>query len=100
MLKDFTASTFAKRVGNQFTVRLDDDSNFDLELVSVTPGLARASGSRPQRGPFSILFCGPPEPILPQRIYQFENHDLGAFEIFIVPIGYDNGRMQYEAVFG
>jgi hypothetical protein len=43
---------------------------------------------------FAPLRHGGPKPPLPQRIYRVE-HDLGAIEIFLVPIASD----RYEAVF-
>jgi hypothetical protein len=52
------------------------------------------------RTPFSILFRGPLEPVLPQATYPLENDAVGTFELFIVPVGPDEGEMQYEAVFG
>ena len=64
---------------------------FDVELVEVTE-LPREPGGR---SPFSLEFQGGPNPPLPQRIYRLEHHDLGAIEIFLVPIASD----RYEAVF-
>jgi hypothetical protein len=100
MLERLTASSFAGRVGEQFGVTLDDRSILELELVSVAPGPPLTSEAESRRIPFSVVFRGPVEPILPQRIYPLENQDLGAFELFIVPIGPDQTGMQYEAVFG
>ena len=97
MLEDFTLETFAGRLGETF--RVDGDSGVvDLRLASAEDrhqGPAKPQG----RAPFSIVFVGPREPILPQRIYRFEHEGLGAFELFIVPIGPDESGMQYEAVF-
>ncbi|MDX6508976.1 MAG: hypothetical protein QOG81_728, partial [Gaiellaceae bacterium] len=36
---------------------------------------------------------------LPQQIYRFDHDELGTLEIFIVPIGTDEGGVRYEAVF-
>lgn len=98
MLENFTAATFLERIGETFRLRLDDGSTLDLALVSVTAPPRDASPR--MRDPFSIVFHGPPEPVLPQRIYPFENDALGAFELFVVPIGPAGEAMQYEAVFG
>lgn len=100
MIADFDSSTFSERHGETFRVLCDDGSTLDLELVSVTPGLVPPNDARRERVPFSVLFVGPLEPILPQRMYPFEHDELGAFDLFIVPLGPDDGRMQYEAVFG
>lgn len=100
MLEDFTAATFSGRIGQVFRV-LADAAPLDLELLAAREaprGVDDVAGG--VRTPFSIVFRGPFEPVLPQRIYKFEKEDLGTFEIFIVPIGPDETGMQYEAVFG
>ena len=98
MLDDFTIETFADRVGETF--RVADGSNvIEMELVDASGGTGdRASGAA-GRIPFSVVFRGPLQPILPQRIYRFEHDSLGAFDLFIVPIGPEGDGMQYEAVF-
>jgi hypothetical protein len=67
------------------------DVSFEVQLIEVTE-IPREPGGR---APFSLVFQGDPEPTLPQRIYRVEHPQLGALEIFLVPIG--PGR--YEAVF-
>jgi hypothetical protein len=91
---------FAPHVGRAFVVAVDDAA-VPLELVQVTPiGTAPGSGTR---APFSLLFVGPAAPALPQRTYAVRHPELGAMEIFLVPVGPDAGReprgMRYEAVF-
>ena len=71
--------------------RPGDASPFDVELVEVTE-IPREPGGR---APFSIVFRGGPRPPLPQRIYRVEHEQLGAIEIFLVPIASE----RYEAVF-
>jgi hypothetical protein len=100
MLEDLTPSSFEKLVGDQFSLTLGDQSRLDLELVSVTPGPSGGDDAESRRDPFSIIFRGPLEPVLPQRIYPLENQELGTLDLFIVPIGPDESGMQYEAVFG
>jgi hypothetical protein len=99
MIEDFTPATFSELVGEPFRLLLDDGSALDLELVSVTPAPVHPGEAR-EREPFSVVFRGPTEPVVPQRIYRLENERLGAFELFIVPVGPDESGMQYEAVFG
>jgi uncharacterized protein DUF6916 len=100
MIEDFEASTFSGLCGEPFRVLYDDDSIVDLELASVTPGSVTPNDAGQRREPFSIVFRGPLEPLLPQRSYPFEHDELGSFELFIVPIGPDEAGMQYQAVFG
>jgi hypothetical protein len=97
MLEQFTIDTFRPLVGESFRVE-GDDAPLELELAAVEELGERGDAAR-SRAPFSLVFRGPVEPVLPQRIYRFENETLGAFEIFIVPIGPDEAGMQYEAVF-
>ena len=96
MLEDFTVTTFAERVGETFRVG-DGPDAVEMELLEANdvPRLSEEG-----RVPFSIVFRGPVEPVLPQRIYRFEHDELGSFELFIVPIGPDEAGMQYQAVFG
>jgi hypothetical protein len=97
VLESFTIETFSKRLGERFALDLGDAHRFDVELVEATP-----LGSAPPQGraPFSIVFRGVSQPVLPQRIYRVEHDALGGFELFLVPIGPDGSGMRYEAVFG
>jgi hypothetical protein len=98
MLETFTLSTFKPHVGKKFSIRLDEMKQVELHLVEANAlGGDRATGDR--RVPFSLVFQGPKDFLLPQRIYPFEHEALGAFEIFIVPIGVDEKGLRYEAVF-
>ena len=98
MLEGFRLQTFADHLGETF--RVDGDSGV-VELRLAAAAAAPQHPAKPQgRAPFSIVFVGPLEPILPQRIYRFEHEELGILELFIVPIGPDESGMQYEAVFG
>jgi hypothetical protein len=67
--------------------------------VPLHPGASLAQDIRcllpGGRAPFSLVFRGGPTPPLPQRIHRVEHAELGALEIFLVPVGPD----RYEAVF-
>ena len=98
MLESFTIDTFAGRIGEGFKLRTDEATAIDTTLVEARTWGGEAAADR-HRVPFSLLFRGPPRPVLPQRIYRMEHADLGAFDLFIVPIGPDGEGMRYEAVF-
>jgi hypothetical protein len=51
------------------------------------------------RRPFSLLFTGPREPILRQAIHRLDHPELGAVELFLVPLAPDGAGARYEAVF-
>ena len=95
-LQSFTAETFRGRQGETFRLTVDDSNGFDTELIEISEAEAGPGASR---APFSLVFRGPREIVLPQRIYALEHAELGRFEIFLVPIGPDEVGMRYEAVF-
>ena len=85
-LETLTAADFEPLLHEQFRL-----GEFDVELVEVTE-IPREPGGR---APFSLVFEGGPDPLLPQGIHRVEHERLGAMEIFLVPIAAD----RYEAVF-
>ena len=97
MLESFTVEMFAGRIGERFTIAADDGA-LEAQLVETTP-LEESARPPDTRTPFSLVFLGPLDPVLPQAIYRFEHDELGAFEIFVVPIGRDETGVRYEAVF-
>lgn len=88
MPETFTAETFSPHV--QSTFRIADGPEVQLDEVRE---LGAAGGEN--RAPFSLAFSGPQEPALAQQTYQIEHGELGAFDLFLVPLA--PGR--YEAVF-
>ena len=92
------SADFRSQLDQIFSIRLDDATMIDLQLVSVTElGAATGTGTR---APFSLHFLGPvSQQYLQQHTYQVVNETLGTFDIFIVPLGAEAGRMRYEAIF-
>jgi hypothetical protein len=102
MLDKLTLATFAPLVGQVLRLRLDDGAAVEVVLESATesPGTGwRPPGDGPVRTPFSLVFRGPPQFVLPQRIYRFEHDVLGEVDIFVVPIGRTAAGVAYEAIF-
>ena len=97
MLESLDITSFAGRVGELFRIAIDDATMLTTRLIEVTPAgtPARAHG----RTPFSLVFRSPPGAPLPQRIYRLDHDELGALDLFLVPIGPDDDGMLYEAVF-
>lgn len=86
---------FAECVGSCFELDLEGlDAPLTLELVA-----AELQTSGGDRETFSLVFRGPLDPSLPQRIYAMEHSQLGLLSIFIVPIARQADGMRYEAVF-
>jgi hypothetical protein len=97
MLDTLTQLDFAPLVTDRFRL-VESAVALELELLSaeaVTDGGHQASA----RSSFSLIFRGPYEPLLPQRIYPLQHSALGVLEIFLVPIGPDKSGQRYEAIF-
>lgn len=77
---------FIELVGSTVTI---EEGDLQVEVDSL-----RDAGERH----FSVLFTGPPEPVLAQATYTFRLGDDSA-PIFIVPIANDGEATTYEAVF-
>jgi hypothetical protein len=52
-----------------------------------------------ERAPFSLLFEGPAQPVLPQRTYVLSHPTLQGLEVFLVPVARQASGVHYEAVF-
>ena len=100
MLESFTIHTFSGHVGGKFRIYPDDSDPLEFELISATE-LGGSAGAEPpsRRQPFSIVFRGPGDVLLPQRIYRMEHEEIGASDLFLVPIGPDEKGLRYEAIF-
>ena len=85
---------FAAALHTKFGLRQDVSQPIELELIHVSQ---LQSASRQEI--FSILFRGPLETPLAQRIYQLEHPHLGTLSLFIVPVGMNEQGYEYEAVF-
>jgi hypothetical protein len=102
VLERLTATDFEPALGRTFILDAGDAGRLELELLAAAlhdPD-APAEDSSGARAPFTLVFRGPSEPILPQSIYRLEHESVGALEIFIVPIGQNTAGTTYEAIFG
>jgi hypothetical protein len=89
-----TLQAFQAALQTRFRVGVGEGPEVELVLVEV-----RAVGSASEGDSFSILFRGPGDPVLPQRMYPFTHEALGRFHLFIVPVGRHPDGLEYEAVF-
>lgn len=81
------------------------DVQVPLTLIEVKR-LRGPQRKEDKRDQFSLLFQGPPSPLLPQHQYPLHHERLGEITVFLVPVGRVDQRHQdpaadvlYEAVF-
>lgn len=100
MSATLTEEEFSKHVHTRFRVRVDATQPIELYLAEVK-GYEKKSEPQSEGGMerFSVFFSGPGDCYLPQKTYSLEHDRMGAFDIFLVPIGRDGEGYNYEAVF-
>ncbi len=102
MIETLTLDDFAAHLEEPFAIDLGTDfpglGPLVLTLIKAEP-IETSQDLGERRTPFSVVFRGPGEPELTQRIYPLDNETLGRLEIFLVPIGPDDEGMRYQAVF-
>lgn len=91
---DLTVDQFRHHLGESFRLHADAGV-FEVKLTECE----RLGEPAVERVPFSLIFLGPREPVLAQRIYRVEHDRLGELYIFLVPIAQDAEGTRYEAVF-
>ncbi|MFC1932589.1 DUF6916 family protein [Chloroflexota bacterium] len=100
-LKNLEASYFTDYLNQSFSITTDSGEQVEAELSQVTAIETHqaAASQEKRRQPFSIVFTGPMQPVLPQGIYLLKHEKLEPLSLFIVPISPDEKGMRYEAVF-
>jgi hypothetical protein len=90
---------FAQLVGTEFRVADDSGGENVLELVEAKSLPPQPGAPRPE--PFSLIFRGPRDRPLDQRIHTIEHDRLGRLGLFLVPIGpgSDGRGPYYQAIF-
>ncbi|MCP4379320.1 MAG: hypothetical protein GY794_24510 [bacterium] len=101
MLKTLTVTDFEALLNQTFYLTGEGVEPLPFQLTEVTAIGADAAQQKADLGRrfFSVIFHGPVEPLLPQRIYQLENDRMGQLALFLVPLGPDSRGMRYQAVF-
>jgi hypothetical protein len=87
-------SFFATRIGAALTVPFENIENITLTLAEVSD---LKESKRQER--FAVVFRGPLAVPLAQGSYVVELEEIGAFDLFLVPVGMDEQGYFYEAVF-
>jgi hypothetical protein len=91
-----TIDMFGDKVGDAFVIDEAESPAVELSLVEATP---LPNHAKAPRVPFSLLFTTPGNAVLPQRIFMLRHPALGTLSIFLVPIGRDEHKVTYQAIF-
>ena len=100
----WTKIAFAGRVGQTFKVNLGASGSVTLKLLGVKEGdaeilIAPRKLVRAKNGEsFLLVFQGPHNNPLPQKMFRFEHNQLGKFSLFITPGTSKQNAQHYEAV--
>lgn len=89
-----TSQAFDPHLGEVFDLAIGEHS-LPLRLAEIE----RLGASGRDGGSFSLLFLGPQQPVLRQAVYPLQRDGLGRIEMFIVPLGFSDHGMRYQAVF-
>lgn len=100
-LTTVTHQTFLDVLNQVFTLSAVESSavaeaSASLELTAVE--LLSQSLSESSQ-PFVLVFRGSDSAILPQSIYRLQHDQLGAIELFLVPVAASADGPVYEAIF-
>jgi hypothetical protein len=94
-LADADAALFRPHLNTSFSVRSGDLAPARFVLAKVPERAVTRNVEQ-----FSLIFHSAPDTALPQGTHSFHHPSLGAFDLFIVPIGAPNGRRTaYQACF-
>jgi hypothetical protein len=94
MLDALHKSSFDPHLNDRFTIHSEEAGAIEVKLVEIE------EKSNEKVECFSLLFRGPLDNILPQKIHRLKHHKLGEMELFVVPITYPkHDGMYYQVVF-
>jgi hypothetical protein len=87
----YRLDTYAPLVGTTFAVGPDGEVPVELVSAIELPGPGTC---------FSVIFRAAPDAPLDQRTYRVQHPSLGAFPLFLVPLGpsEDDGRLELQAI--
>ncbi len=103
-LESWSMAEFTPLVGQKFTVSIRSNTKLTFTLAKVIGGTSvvyhapKRMTSAPAGQSFALVFYGPRNPALSQKVYSFTHPKLGQFSLFIMPVRADQNGQHYEAV--
>ena len=90
--------SFRENLNTTFRVRAEAPRPVELELFEVK-GYDPGENDRRGMERFSLFFRGPADIFVPQGTYTLEHEQMGALDIFLVPVARGERGFLYESVF-
>jgi len=94
MTAELSYENFATNLNTTFKIHFDEGEVVQAVLSEISELIITPAQER-----FSLIFRAPNQPLLGQGMRRFEHEQIGAFDLFIVPVGRDDQGTRYEAVF-
>jgi Domain of unknown function (DUF6916) len=94
MIEKYTWEMFADCLNAKFQMVDEPSGPIELELTQVSERRVT-----PKQEAFSVLFRGPADRMMAQRIHRIKHERLGEMDLFLVPVDKDEAGVYYEAVF-
>ena len=100
MTLELSFAAFADRSSETFLVSCEGVGPVQLELVEVKDlrDPKRSLPSHVRQDPFQLKLRGPIDPLLPQGLYTFAISESACMQLFLVPIGPEDGSNWYNVV--
>jgi hypothetical protein len=94
-----TIDTFDPHIGSAFVFVPQDGAPVELQLLKTIDEYREAGSSSEFRRPFSLVFEAPDDTVHPQSNRKLQHTELGVVDVFLVPSGIFDGKVQYNVVF-
>lgn len=94
MSENLTSRAFSEQLQSIFELEVSDAAPVALQLADVAE-----TNISPEVEQFSLLFRGPRDASIPQGIHKLRHMQLGALQLFLVPLAPDALGTRFEAVF-
>jgi hypothetical protein len=96
---DYTLDRFTPLLGESFEIETSRDAPALRAVLVEATDLREVQAHGRRCRQFSLVWRGPREARLDQRIFRITHSALGTMQLFLVCLGPDAEGMRYEAVF-
>ncbi len=88
---------FDSHAQDNFDITFTEGEALSCQIEEIKAGLKPPSDTHKEQ--FSVVFSCAEPTVFNQGVYKISHHELGTFELFLVPVFGDDKGVHYEAVF-